>query len=157
LSEALAPVLAEHIRQYPPRKITLPWGTPDGAPVTFTLILARPDGRAVNPTRFRESQWWPAQEKVGITPPREPGQKRRPARDQGLHALRHTAASAWLAAGVDIVSVAAWLGDTVKTVYETYAHMMPDADDRGRRAMNAFFEAPAKGSCAPDVPWEATR
>ena len=30
-----------------------------------------------------------------------------------------------LAAGVDVVSVAAWLGDTVQTVWQTYAH--PDA------------------------------
>jgi len=66
------------------------------------------------------------------------------------------AASAWLAAGVDIVSVAAWLGDTVKTVYETYAHLMPDADDRGRKAMNAFFTA-AEGSCALDVPSDVPR
>ncbi len=58
-----------------------------------------------------------------------------------MHALRHTAASAWLAAGVDIVSVAAWLGDTVQMVHQTYAHLMPDADDRGRKAMNAFFAA----------------
>ena len=92
--------------------------------------------------RFRESHWWPAQEEAGITARREKGQKRRPACDQGLHALRYTAASAWLAAGVDIVSMAAWPGDTVKTVYETYAHLMPDADDRGRKAMDAFFMGP---------------
>lgn len=57
---------------------------------------------------------------------------------------------------MDIVSVAAWLGDTVKTVYETYAHLMPDADDRGRKAMNAFFTA-AEGSCALDVPSDVPR
>lgn len=150
LSEALAPWLADHIRRYPPREVTLPWKAPDGDPKTFTLLVTRPDGRAMDATRFRESHWWPAQETAGITPRRKKGQKRRPARDQGMHALRHTAASAWLAAGVDIVSVAAWLGDTVKTVHETYAHMMPDADDRGRKAMNAFFTE--GGSCAPDVP-----
>jgi integrase len=156
LSEALAPLLTEHIRQYPPRAVTLPWRTPGGDPVTFTLVMTRPDGRAMNATRFRESHWWPAQEKAGITLRRETGQKRRPARDQGMHALRHTAASAWLAAGVDIVSVAAWLGDTVTTVYETYAHLMPDADDRGRKAMNAFFTV-REGSCAPDVPSDVPR
>jgi len=156
LSEALTPLLAEHLRQYPPRSVTLPWRTPDGEPITFTLIITRPDGRAMDATRFRESHWWPAQEKAAITPRLEKGQKRRPARDQGMHALRHTAASAWLAAGVDIVSVAAWLGDTVKKVYETYAHLMPDADDRGRKAMNAFFTA-TEGSCALDVPSDVPR
>jgi hypothetical protein len=38
-------------------------------------------------------------------------------------------------------------------VHETYAHLMPDADERGRKAMNAFF-APTDGSCALDVPSE---
>ena len=43
-----------------------------------------------------------------------------------MHALRHTAAPAWLAAGADIVCVAAWLGDTVQMVHQkTYAHLMP--------------------------------
>jgi integrase len=149
LSEALKPILAEHIRQFPPRPVTLPWDAPDGELVTHELIVTRPDGRAMDPTRFRESHWWPAQEKAAITPWRKSGEKRRPARDRGLHALRHTAASAWLAGGVDIVAVAAWLGDTVKMVYETYAHLMPNSDDRGRSAMNAFFmEEPS----APDVP-----
>lgn len=150
LSEALAPVLAEHMRHYPPQTVTLPWKIPDGEPVSFTLIVTRPDGQALHAVRFRENHWWPAQENAGITPQREKGQKRRPARDQGMHALRHTAASAWLAAGVDIVSVAAWLGDTVQMVHQTYAHLMPDADDRGRKAMNAFFAVP--DSCALDVP-----
>jgi hypothetical protein len=42
--------------------------------------------------------------------------------------------------GADIVAVAAWLGDTVDTVHRTYAHLMPDADDRGRKAMDEFFK-----------------
>jgi integrase len=67
-----------------------------------------------------------------------------------MHRLRHTAASAWLSAGVDIVKVAAWLGDTVQTVWETYAHFMPDSDDRGRKAMDLFFTPDPAGS-APNV------
>jgi hypothetical protein len=57
-----------------------------------------------------------------------------------MHVLRHTAASAWLSKGADIVAVAAWLGDTVETVHRTYAHLMPDADDRGRKATDEFFK-----------------
>ncbi len=136
LAASLAPVLAEHIRLYPPAEVTLPWLMPDGKPVTFALLVTRPDGTAMHRNRFNESQWRPARVKAGIPA----------ARDQGMHVLRHTAASAWLAAGVDIVSVAAWLGDTVKTVWETYAHLMPDADDRGRKAMDVFFTR-----SAPDV------
>ncbi len=69
-----------------------------------------------------------------------------------MHALRHTAASAWLSRGVDITAVASWLGDTVATVYRYYAHMMPDADERGRAAMAGFFAELARAECAPSVP-----
>jgi hypothetical protein len=74
---------------------------------------------------------------------RQSGEKRAPARDQDMQRLRHTAASAWLAAGFDRVSVAAWLGDTVPTVRETHAHLMPDSDDRSRSVMDVFFKASA--------------
>ena len=141
LAESLAPILAEHIRLHPPAAVTLPWQVPHGRPVSFTLLVTRPDGRAMHRIRFNESHWRPARIKAGITS----------SRDQGMHVLRHTAASAWLAAGVDIVAVAAWLGDTVKTVWETYAHLMPDADERGRKAMDLFF---TRAASAPDVPSE---
>jgi integrase len=45
---------------------------------------------------------------------RAPGERHKARRDQGMYALRHTAASAWLSAGADIVAVAAWLGGTVR-------------------------------------------
>jgi integrase len=147
LSGSLAPVLAEHIRQFPPAAVTLPW-EPDGKPVTHRLLFTRPHaGAAMHRTSFNETQWHPAQEKAGIVPARKPGEKRAPARDQGMHALRHTAASAWLSAGVGVPAVAAWLGDAQTTVLDTYAHFMPDDDDRGRRAMDEFFTR-----SAPDVP-----
>ena len=119
--------------------------------VTFPLLVTRPGGRALNRTRFNESHWRPARQKAGIVPAPKPGTRRDPAREHGMHALRHTAASAWLTAGIDIAAVAAWLGDTVKTVHETYAHMMPGADERGRKAMDQFFTQPGS---ALDVPSE---
>lgn len=86
--------------------------------------------------------------KAGIRAARQPGEKGRPEPRNGMHVLRHTAASVWLSAGVvSIAAVAAWLGDTVQVVLRTYAHMMPDDDGAGRKAVNAFFTARA-----PDVP-----
>jgi integrase len=146
LAGSLAPVLAEHIRLYPPAAVTLPWLVPDGRPVTFTLLVTRPDGSAMNRTRFNESHWRPARVKAGIVAAPERGGKRAPAREHGMHALRHTAASAWLSAGVGIPAVAAWLGDTEQTVLSSYAHMMPADDDRGRKAMDAFFTPASPGS-----------
>jgi integrase len=154
LSDALAPLLADHIRRYPPVPVTLPWKEPGGKPVTFTLLVTRPGAKAMSRTRFNESHWRPGREKAGIVPAPKPGEKRAPAREHGMHVLRHTAASAWLTAGVDIAAVAAWLGDTVQTVHETYAHMMPGADERGRRAMDEFFTRPGG---ALHVPSEGDR
>jgi integrase len=114
--------------------------------------VTRPDGRPWKGPGFDQAQWHPAQEKAGITPPRARGEKRKAARDQGMHALRHTAASIWLSRGADIVAVAAWLGDTVETVHRTYAHLMPDADDRGRKAMDEFFKRVKDEGSALDVP-----
>ena len=54
--------------------------------------------------------------------------------------LRHTAASPWLSKGLGLPKVAAYLGDTKEVVLATYAHFLPDDDDRAREIMNAFFE-----------------
>jgi hypothetical protein len=48
VADPVIPVLAEHVRQYPPVKVTLPWGAPDGKPVTRELMFTTSDGRALN-------------------------------------------------------------------------------------------------------------
>jgi|SRR5215207_830863 len=73
------------------------------------------------------------------------------SRDNGMHVLRHTAASAWLAAGVDIRTAAEYPGHTDPgSTLRTYTHLMPDAADRARKAMDVFFEEGA--ASALDVP-----
>ena len=147
LSASLGPLLAEHVRQYPAVSVTLPWQVPDGEPVTRKLILTRPDGRAMQRDRADED-WRRALVDAGIVPAREPEDKRWPPSGNGMHVLRHTAASAWLSAGVSVAAAAAWLGDTEATVPQTYAHLMPGDDDAGRTAMDGFFRA----TSALDVP-----
>lgn len=65
------------------------------------------------------------------------GRGRRP------HDLRHTAASLWICAGVDIKTVSSWLGhSSTKLTLDTYGHLMgTDADRRPRfiRRVNAAF------------------
>lgn len=136
VADPVIPVLAEHVRQYPPVPVTLPWGTPDGKAVTRELLFTAPDGRAVNRNAFNRV-WREAWRAAGIDPAR--------GRKNGCHVLRHTAASAWLSAGLSLAKVAAYLGDTKEVVLATYAHFMPDDDDRAREIMNAFF-APGPGS-----------
>ena len=73
-----------------------------------------------------------------------------------MHVLRHTAASAWLSAGISARAVAEFVGDTEETVMATYSHMMPDDRDRARKAMERFFSHvdrnPASASARRDVP-----
>jgi len=140
VADPVIPVLAEHVRQYPPVKVTLPWGAPDGKPVARELMFTTSDGRALNRNAFHRV-WENAWRAAGVDPER--------GRQNGCHVLRHTAASAWLSAGLSLAKVAAYLGDTKEVVLATYAHFMPDDDDRAREIMNAFFAPPREGSDQP--------
>jgi integrase len=63
------------------------------------------------------------------------------SRENGFHALRHTFASVQLDAREPIVAVSKWLGhENASITLRIYAHMMPEADGRGRSAMQAWFE-----------------
>ena len=142
LPDAVGMRLSEHIRQYPPVPVTLPWRTRDGQPHTAELLFTTPGGGALNRNSFNR-MWRSARAAAGVPAGRE----------NGMHVLRHTAASAWLSAGVDVRTVAEYLGhkDPGFTL-KVYSHLMPDAADRARRAMNAFFEGSADVSCALNVP-----
>lgn len=67
------------------------------------------------------------------------------------HDLRHHYASVLLAAGESVVAVAERLGhENASLVLSTYGHLLPDSEDRTRRAMDAAWQ----GSGAMDVPPE---
>jgi integrase len=68
------------------------------------------------------------------------------------HDLRHHFTSLLLAAGESVVAVAERLGhEDASLVLSTYGHLMPDSEDRTRRAVDAAWDT-AGASCAPDVP-----
>jgi hypothetical protein len=129
-----------------PAEVTLPWvekGKPNSKPVTAGLLFTTPAGAAIRRTTFNDT-WRASLMTAGI--------EQRP--DNGCHVLRHTAASAWLAAGVDIRTVAEFLGhNDPGFTLRTYTHFIPDAADRARKAMDAFFSATSpEGSSALVVP-----
>jgi len=153
LSARVVPILAEHVRLYPPTEVTLPWHDPrdpmrHGKPVSRKLLFTRADGCALNRMSFNRA-WQKAWKAAGI-----PGA----GQVNGCHTLRHTAASAWLSAGLGLARVAAYLGDTQEVILRTYSHFLPDDEDRARQVMDAFL-APLSGAdespCAPDVPGAA--
>ena len=137
----VVPVLAEHVRMYPPVSVTLPWMTPDGKPVTRRLLFTRPGGLPHHRGSFN-SHWRRAWRAAGVAEAEQ---------INGMHVLRHTAASVWLSAGLSLAKVAAYLGDTKEVVLSTYAHFMPADDDRAREIMGTFFGGLQSAPCAADV------
>lgn len=109
------------------RAVTLPWGRPDGDPVTVELLLTTSVKTAVNRKWFAPDVWHPALRKAGIPVLRE----------NGMHALRHFYASSLLHAGESIKALSEYLGhhDPGFTL-RTYTHLMPDSEARTRRTMD---------------------
>ena len=72
--------------------------------------------------------WRPAVKAAGLVP----------SRATGMHQLRHTYASMLLDGGVSIRAVSEYLGhaDPGFTL-RTYAHLMPDTEDRARAVLDA--------------------
>ncbi|MEV0779249.1 tyrosine-type recombinase/integrase [Streptomyces sp. NPDC050428] len=157
--------IAAHMAGFPPQKVELPWGDPEDpeteketkerAPQTFELIFTAPRGGAVRRDSWDIRAWKPALAAAGIIPEPEltkqpiksrPGffrtvKKYEESREYGFHALRHTFASVQLDAREPIVAVSKWLGHKDPSItLKIYAHMMPEADGRGRAAMEAWFE-----------------
>lgn len=131
--------LSAHIKAYAPVRVTLPWKVPSGDPVAAELLFTTEQGGALERPDFNRL-WRAARTAVGIPD----------GRQNGMHVLRHTAASAWLSSGVDIRTVAEYLGHTdAGFTLRTYTHLMPSSEDRARKAMDAFF---ASAPSALDVP-----
>ncbi|MFF4123287.1 tyrosine-type recombinase/integrase [Microbispora rosea] len=102
--------------------------------VTAELLFPGPNGGALHRDTF-DHTWRVGRERAGIVPPPAKGERRKSHRDHGCRVLRHTAASAWLGAGVDIRTVAEYLGHADPGFTpRTYTHLMPHAADQARIA-----------------------
>lgn len=177
LSDYLARRIKEHQSQFPAVTVTLPWKDPrpattrkeaqERAPRTHRLLVTTIAGDAVRAWSFNQHYWKKALAAAGViaaAPAREKGSRANLAygstREFGFHSLRHTYASVQLDARESVVSVANWLGhENASITLRVYAHFMPEADGRGRRAMDAWFEghvATASEWISPDSP-QATR
>ena len=136
--------LAAHIEAYPPVEVTLPWNEPGnpkrhGKPVTAALLFTK-NGGPVRHSTFNTTAWRPARNAAGIA-------------EGGMHQLRHLYASALLAGGVDIRALSEYLGhhDPAITL-RIYAHLMPSAEGRALRAIEAAFaEARDQGQPGADL------
>jgi integrase len=57
------------------------------------------------------------------------------------YALRHTFASFAIAAGIPTFEIARMMGSSIEQIEKTYGHLLPDALERGRSALEAFDRA----------------
>jgi integrase len=100
----------------------------DQLPVRLDTRVLFPASRggplALQPWRWRE--WDPALRAAGI-------EHRTP------YAMRHTYASLSIAAGVSLFELSRLMGTSPAMLDKTYGHMLPDALDRARSALDAFM------------------
>lgn len=116
LPEWVGLALAEHLRLFPVDD--------DG------LLFTSERGAAIRHNTFNHRRWKPALRSIGVD-----DEDRR----NGMHRARHTFASVLLSEGESVAAVAEWMGNTPAVVLATYAHLMPNSEDRTRRVIDATF------------------
>jgi integrase len=138
---------------FPPAKVTLPWRTPDGPPLTKLLLFSRKGDGPVRRSDFNMYAWKPALVGAGVIPEPKSGERHQAAREHGMHALRHIYASVLLDAGENIKALSQYLGHSDPGfTLRVYTHLMPSSEGRTRRAVDTVYEA---AECQPDGPQTA--
>ncbi len=142
LSEGLSLRLARHLELHPAQQITLPWLEPTGKAVTIAAMFASREHKAVNRNYYNAHLWKPALVAAGVMPEPPPGERYVESREHGFHALRHAYASVCLADGVDIRSLAEFLGHSDPGfTLRVYCHLLPSSEDKTRKAVDRAFVA----------------
>lgn len=149
VAAAVIPVLSEHMRLYPPVEVELPWcekgSKMDGKPVKRLLVFTDENGRPYY-RQVVNRHWQRAWKGAGVVDR---------GRANGMHILRHTAATRWLSKGLNPAKVAAYLGDTVAVVIGTYSHWLPDDDNLGRAIMDDYLTPGTAPSTTQERPGNA--
>ena len=114
--------------------------------MTARLLVVSRETKALNRNYINRNIWKPALRLAGIDP----------RRDQMMHAARHLFASAQLEAGTSIRGVAEYLGHSDPGFrLRTFTHLMPEAEDKAKRAIDTLFERLDEVAddplCGPDV------
>jgi integrase len=124
LPTVVAEALAEHLSNF---------GKVDG----YLFTTSR--GNAYNHLEYSRRVFAPAVERAGL-----------PAGTTS-HDLRHHYASVLLAAGESVVAVAERLGhENATLVLTTYGHLLPDSEDRTRRAIDQAWTSDGRGTDGGD-------
>lgn len=126
LPEVVGEALAAHLAAYPPA---------DGG-----YLFTNSEGRPWQQVRYAAQLWGRARQRAGLP------------EGTSSHDLRHHYASVLLAAGESVVAVAERLGhDNATLVLTTYGHLMPNSEERTRRAVNDAWAAAGAASHGPET------
>ena len=141
LPDVVSVAVAEHVRRFGTIEVPLPWREPGGETRNVELLFTNRDHGPLTRAYFAHNGWLPALKAAGVERSRE----------NGMHALRHHYASVLLDNGVSIRAVSEYLGhhDPGFTL-RTYAHLMPESEDRARAAIDAVLGAPVEPSLNAD-------
>jgi integrase len=135
LTDEMARRINDHTAACPPVNVTLPWGDPDGKPVTVPLLVTTTARHALDRAYFHRL-WREARTAAGKPPERQ----------NGFHALRHFFASAELAGGTDIKTLSAHLGhEDPGFTLRVYTHLMNSAADKTRKVIDDALAEPSDG------------
>jgi integrase len=136
LPDSVSLRLSAHLAAFPARHVTLPWAMPAGKAETAELMFTLPSGGALDRNDFNRYAWHQALASAGL--PR--------GRENGFHALRHHFASVLLAGGIDIRTLAEYLGHSDPGfTLRTYTHLLPSAPDRMRKVIDQAAAHEADG------------
>lgn len=148
LDEDLAALLREHMWEFPPVEVALPWLEKDGELVTVRLMFTTRERRTLNKNYFNYL-WKAGLEAIDVIKavndkPVGKGRKWEECRDKMMHALRHLFASEAIAEGVDVYTLADLLGheDPAFTL-RRYVHRVKGAVERARKAIGKRYRLAA--------------
>ncbi|MGY5127156.1 tyrosine-type recombinase/integrase [Streptomyces nigrescens] len=152
LDPEVSAALTEHMKRFPPVEVTLPWQTPTGPKVTHRLVFTSGVGTALWSNAFNDQTWKPALASAGIISVPEKGQRYAPAREHGMHALRHFYASVLLDAGENVKALSLYLGHSDPGfTLRVYTHLMPSSETRTRKAISAMYKAAGRAHDGPET------
>jgi integrase len=89
------------------------------------LLFPGERGGHLNLHTWRSAEWTPAVRAAGLV-------------HRSPYALRHTFATFGIAAGVSLFELARFMGTSVEQIDRTYGHLLPDALERTRQALDLF-------------------
>jgi integrase len=89
------------------------------------LVFPGVRGGHLNLHEWRAEEWTPGVRAAGLA-------------HRSPYALRHTYATFAIAAGVSLFELARFMGTSVEQIDKTYGHLLPDALERTRTALDVF-------------------